>query len=99
MIAYTLGRGRDLARALNFDRDLDLALALARGLALNYDLDLDLDDKIQVYLIAKRLLVDCLKLAYVSDREAIENSLLLPPKKTNPEPKIIDANQTGTSQV
>jgi hypothetical protein len=32
-----------------------------------------------LYLKANRLLVDCLKIAYVRDREAIEDQLLLPP--------------------
>jgi predicted NACHT family NTPase len=35
--------------------------------------------RIEQYLLANRLLLDCLQLAYVSDRARIENSLWLPP--------------------
>jgi hypothetical protein len=37
--------------------------------------------QLQLYLEANKLLIDCLRLAYVSDRAEIENSLLLPPQK------------------
>ena len=35
------------------------------------------------YLEATNLLVECLQVAYVPDRERIENRLLLPPKYNN----------------
>jgi hypothetical protein len=46
---------------------------------LNWELNREQEARFADYLRASTLLLDCLKLAYVSDRAAIENRLLLPP--------------------
>ena len=79
--------------------DQDEAAVLARRTAidlnyildrtLEYALDLDYDDNQAFlfldYLDTNTLFTDCLRLAYVSDRIKIENSLLLPPGEWSDE--------------
>jgi hypothetical protein len=63
-----------LISLLSRDRDHN------RDLGYIPDFSHEQTEKLMIYLQTSKLFVDCLNLAYVSDREAIENKLLLPPK-------------------
>ncbi len=89
--AFNLARvlDRDLDRDFTLSRIHDIeevfvsALLLIRDIALILDIDpndIAIIPEFRHYLEANILLTKCLKLAYVSDRTEIENSLLLPPK-------------------
>lgn len=51
-----------------------------KSISTQWNLTDEQNGQFRHYLEANILLVDCLKLAYVSDRDGIENNLLLPPK-------------------
>ena len=74
-------RARDLALIFDLDRALDRALD--RDLALDRArvLDRDRAHDLVTYLEANRLLIECLEVAYVTNRQEIEDSLLVPPGK------------------
>lgn len=60
-------------------RDLQSIMVSYRNIGHDWDLDNDQSSKLAEYLKATQLFVQCLKLAMVPDREAIEDTLLLPP--------------------
>ena len=75
-LAHTRDHALTLAHALASDLDRDLASVLTRALAS----DLDRVRELANYLGVIRLLVECLGIAgYVSNRQAIEESLFRPP--------------------
>ena len=64
-----------------FARRLQTVLRQNRNLRLEWDLSWEDYNQLDAYLRANRLLVECLQLAVVTDRQAIEDRLLLPPAK------------------
>jgi hypothetical protein len=59
--------------------DLRHILQTHRGLAQEWQFTSEDRKVLEEYLAGNELLVQCLKLAYVPDRQAIEDRLLLPP--------------------
>lgn len=92
-LACTLDLTRGLGLDLNFDfsrapsRDYDRNLRRVKTLALESKIPSFKTTKIEQirqltrYMEANKLLVDCLNLSDVSNRDEIENNLLLPPKR------------------
>lgn len=86
---------RDLAadlRALKSLREMDdfhvnLCAVVNNHCDYDYEPDWDREEArlLNDYLVANRLLLECLDLAYVSNRQAIKDSLLLPPGMWQPE--------------
>jgi hypothetical protein len=62
-----------------FVNDLQLIMLTYRDLGHEWNLTAEQIKQISRYFEANLLLLECLKLAYVSDRQAIEDSLMLPP--------------------
>ncbi len=79
-----LARDHAIALALDFTLDLDLDLTLTLDLDLEWEFSREQAECLTAYFEANRLLVECLNLAYVSNRTKIEDSLLLPPPVSGP---------------
>jgi hypothetical protein len=60
-------------------KDLQSIMVEHRDIGHSWAFGLDPTDALSDYLATTHLLVECLKLAYVTDRTAIEERLLLPP--------------------
>ncbi|MDM8525160.1 NACHT domain-containing protein [Desulfococcaceae bacterium HSG8] len=88
-------RYRTLARSIDRTRDtaLDIIIdyahlvdSLKKGQAIkDYKFTKEEAKKIEQYLYGTKLLIDCLEVAYVSDRNRIEERLLRPPKRFEPQ--------------
>jgi len=61
------------------EEELQAVMIAHRDIGHEWDLDGKSAGQLLRYLRANQLLLDCLQVAYVSDREAIADSLLLPP--------------------
>ena len=63
-----------------FADELQSIMIAHRNIGHNWNFTEQQTKCLNTYLQANRLLVECLNVAYVSDRPAIEDSLLLPPE-------------------
>jgi predicted NACHT family NTPase len=80
-LAQALDTTKDINDNINLALDLEFALVLAVDHAHTFPMDLVENNHMARYLIAMQLIVDCLELAYVANRAAIEGRLLLPPQQ------------------
>jgi hypothetical protein len=67
-----------------FVHELREVMARCRDIGHDWKFSEEQAERLAEYSEANRLLLECLKVAYVSDRGAIEDSLLLPPGKWKP---------------
>jgi hypothetical protein len=63
----------------DYEKSLRAVALKYRDIGHKWELNDEQYERMAQYLQASQLLVDCLQVAYVTDREAIENGLLLPP--------------------
>jgi hypothetical protein len=73
------GAGSSGEEVRDFSRALQEVMIEQRNLGHDWGFDVDQAKTLEAYFAANHLLADCLDVAYVSNRAAIEESLLLPP--------------------